>query len=120
MRLIIHGEIVPYVRVGRERWTDRARRYFASKDAIQIQARSQMAARGYEMLPGQTPFKMTIRFARRKLWTCDTDNLFKAVADALQGIAYPDDRWMSVIGGSKGGTGGGEDLAIIEIEEVGK
>lgn len=99
--LVIRGEIVPYVRVGRERWTDRARRYFASRDAIQLQARAQMALRNREMLPGQTPLRIVTTFERRRLWTCDADNLFKAISDALNGIVYPDDRWIAEIEISK-------------------
>jgi len=47
-----------------------------------------------EPLPSRTPLAVEIRLCTRSLHRCDVDNLAKAVLDAMNGIVYPDDRWI--------------------------
>ena len=110
------GEIVPYVRVGQERWTPRARRYFASKDNLGLAVKLQMQANGWPMLPPKTPFVVSALFWRRRLYTADVDNLVKAALDALQGIVFEDDRYCLRVEAEK--RRGGADFMELEIEEV--
>lgn len=112
MRFEIPGEIVPYTRVGQERWTKRAKRYFASKDNIGLAIKLQMNARGWAAIPPKTPFVLRARFVRRKLWVGDVDNLAKAVLDSAEGIAFDNDRYCVRVEAEKAR---GADCVEIEI-----
>lgn len=83
------GEIVPFVRVGRERWTARATRYAASKDAIAWAVRAAVGGRvtGSEQA-GRWAVSMAIK--RRKA-RGDLDNVVKALLDSCQGVLWADD-----------------------------
>ena len=111
----IPGPITPYTRVGQERFTERARRYFASKDNIGLMIRLQMRANGWESIPDRTPFVMRARFARRALWRGDVDNLAKTILDSAQGIVFRDDVFCVRIEAEKER---GEDWSWIEFEET--
>jgi len=82
------GYIVPYTRVGRERWTERARRYFASRDNLRYIISLQNAQNGSQWLT--EPFEVKLYFYRKSK-KGDLDNLVKAVLDAAEGVLYPND-----------------------------
>ena len=115
LRFEIPGPIVPYVRVGQERWTKRARDYFASKDNIGLAIKLQMLASGAQPIPDRTAFSLKATFTLPGLYKCDTDNLLKAVLDALQGVVYRDDRYCVRVEAEKKR---GKAFALIEVEEV--
>lgn len=85
------GYFVPYVRVGRERDTVRAERYRDSQAALAWSAKAAwgnaapLSSREVEV------FALIVRRSRRG----DSDNLMKAILDAIKGIVYNDDRQVS-------------------------
>lgn len=94
----LSGPIKPYVRMTqRSRFVDpQAKEYRASKEAMRLELQAQMAQRGLDMLPGQTPLEVaitTFRCNHRQ----DLDNIIKAVLDACNGVVWPDDRWVDKI-----------------------
>ena len=94
----LRGVFKPYVRMTRRGKfvKQNAKDYLASKFAIGLQAKQQM--NGAAMLPGQTPLAVTIYIERQGgFHNRDLDNEVKAILDALQGIAFPDDRWVDTI-----------------------
>ena len=97
MNFVIKGEIKPYVRMTRRgKWSSpQAQEYLASKAAIQMQLKAQMAGR--EPL-GREPLsvRLWIRVSER-LHTKDLDNQIKAILDACNGIVWADDRWVDAI-----------------------
>jgi len=111
------GLIVPYTRTTQgSKWNARSRRYFASKENLALSVKLQMRRCGNKRLPDKTPFLLRAHFTRRNFLTCDLDNLAKAVADALNGIAYDDDRYCVRLEATKRR---GPDFAEIEILEAG-
>ena len=99
MDFIIKGEIKPYVRMTRRgKWVDPdAQAYLASRAAIQMQLKAQMAERGYSAL-GRAPIRVRLWIrVWERLHTKDLDNQVKAVLDACNGIVWADDRWIDDI-----------------------
>jgi len=96
LRFTITGRIIPYVRMTqRGKYVKpEAQRYLASKDAIGLQLRQQMAANGWEMLP-RVPLAVRIEIESTDgLHRSDLDNEVKAILDAAQGVVYPNDCWV--------------------------
>ena len=98
----IPGAIIkPYVRMTqRGKFVNaQAQAYLTSKAALSFQIKSAMNAAGKEMLPGQTPLKVVIRLyaPSNPGHRCDLDNQIKAILDACNGVAFPDDRWVDEI-----------------------
>jgi Holliday junction resolvase RusA-like endonuclease len=92
-----------------------AQEYLASKAAIALQFRSQMA--GGEMI-GRHPLGVEILFCRTGgFHHCDLDNLVKGVLDAANGIVYADDRWIDSIIANRIAHGGSEDKTIFKVWE---
>ncbi len=95
MRLVIEGRPVPYLRMtqkevamatsGKGRKADRIQRYWAWKDEVGWEAKRA------GVRPATGPVSLMVR-----VWATrphgDVDNYLKGVADALNGIAYEDDR----------------------------
>jgi crossover junction endodeoxyribonuclease RusA len=100
---IIKGRFKPYVRMTqRGKYVKpEAREYLASKDRIGYDIAEQMRQRGQEMLPGQTPLWVEIRISPA-LHNRDLDNEAKALLDAMNGVVFPDDRWVDVLTASRG------------------
>ncbi|MCE7937131.1 MAG: RusA family crossover junction endodeoxyribonuclease [Chloroflexi bacterium CFX6] len=115
---VIPGEIVPYTRIGRERWTDRARRYLASRDAVRSIAAAAVGAQiDDEARSGRWYAGVTFyRFKRRG----DVDNLLKAVLDALQGVVWHDDAQVDAIDARRMRCRRGEDRAVVAVAEIGR
>lgn len=102
----IAGEIVPYVRVGRERWTDRARRYLSSRDWL----RGELARAFGASDEDRAAYWSVILDIHRYKARGDTDNLLKAVLDAAEGVLWDNDgqvydvlarRWPCAKGGDR-------------------
>ena len=76
-----------------------AQQYLASKDRLATRIKEQMQLRGKSMLPGKTPLKVVIRLyaPTNPGHKCDLDNQIKAICDACNKIAFPDDRWVDQI-----------------------
>lgn len=96
------GKPVPYMRMTqRGKFVKpEAKRYLASKDALALQMRAQMAGRpplGREPLIVHLEFWYTSGPDHRR----DLDNEIKAVLDAGNGIVWEDDRWIDVIVASR-------------------
>lgn len=98
---VIQGRVVPHVRVGRERFTERAKRYRSDQDRIEWLVRLAFSKAGVRS--AGRPWRLEVRayFAPAKKTgeiplTCgDIDNIAKSVADALQRSGCtPDDAWM--------------------------
>lgn len=90
--LLLPGQVVPHVRVGGERGTDRAKRYHSYKRRADADAQALVLEQGLR-LPQDTDarwylFTTFYRYYKRG----DADNLHKAVADVLEGTVYPNDR----------------------------
>jgi crossover junction endodeoxyribonuclease RusA len=112
---IIKGRFKPYVRMTqRGKWVKpEAQEYLASKAALAWEIVEQMNARQWGMLPGQTPLWVEIRIAPA-LHNRDLDNEAKAVLDAMNGIVFPDDRWVDVLSAARG-SNGGKEVTIINV-----
>lgn len=105
--------VVPYVRVGRERWTDRASRYLASKDALALAIRQARTAAGVTGPADDQHMNWAVTLAvrRKSRRHYDLDNVVKAVMDAANGIVWADDRQVSHLGATKHGPG--EDSMLV-------
>lgn len=115
MHLELRGPIVPYVRMTRRGKYVRedAQRYLESQTALRVQMRMQMTRLGYVMAQGQTPLFVELYFG----WIshrCDLDNLVKACLDAMNGVVYPDDRWVDMV---KALRHDGDGMLRINVEE---
>ena len=115
LSLVIEGKIKPYVRMTqRSKWVNpQALEYLASKDAIRIQARSQMADE--VMLPAKTPLYAVITICQPGIYRSDLDNIVKAIFDGLQGEAFKDDRYIVAIIASKKKTTEYQTTVIIGV-----
>lgn len=87
--VVYHSPLVPFVRVGRERWTRRAKRYMACKDAVADAIREQAGVVGDVMRAAG--WRVDIDIDRRRA-DGDLDNLLKLWMDAAQGILWTDDK----------------------------
>lgn len=115
-RFEIEGRIIPYVRMTqRSKYSDpRAKAYLASQTANGLQVKSQMSLNGWDMLPGQTPLFLAVVFAYPGGWhNKDVDNQYKAVADACNGVVYPDDRWIDLAAALR--VKGGREVAVALV-----
>lgn len=95
----IAGAIVkPYVRMTqRGKWVKpEAQAYLTSKAALALQIKTAMNAAGKSMLPEKTPFSVFVWITTptSQGHRADLDNIFKAIMDACNGVAFPDDRWV--------------------------
>lgn len=113
LTIVITGEIVPYTRVGRERWTARAKRYFSSRDGL----RSMLAAEARGKVDdawrsGRWSVSATFhRYKRRG----DLDNLLKAVLDAFEGVLWDNDVQVDSFTARRVACRRGEDRAEITV-----
>lgn len=89
--LVYEAEVVPYVRVGRERFTRRASRYLASKDALALALRNAARFSGVTEADAAGSWSLYLTVERRTARRFDLDNVVKAVADAANGVAWADD-----------------------------
>jgi len=94
----ISRKIVPHVRVGRERWTPRAKRYRADQDAIEEHVRGVFDRAEVGQCPAPYRVIVDAYFAPAKSTgkipktAGDIDNVAKAILDALQRAGCtPDD-----------------------------
>jgi len=121
LRFVFAGKIKPYVRMTRRSKyaNPAAQEYLASKEAIQWQMKQQMGAAG--MLAAQTPLSVIIEFhIRERMHTMDLDNLIKAILDAGNGIAYPDDRWIDqIVARRRPGTAYRTVMTVQELPDCG-
>jgi Holliday junction resolvase RusA-like endonuclease len=103
MKFILSGHITPYTRTTQKmKWTERYQKYIASKEAIQRQVTNQMVMNNNKQIEKGQPFLMECRFfMEKRLYGSDLDNLVKAVADAMNGHAYYDDRYCVNITATK-------------------
>lgn len=116
IELQLAGPFVPYTRMTQgSKWSDRARRYLASQDALRLQMRSLMAACDAEMIGRGRPLSVRIAIYGTD-HRCDLDNQVKALLDAAQSVVFEDDRWIDRIEARRaGGDASGVMLAIKEI-----
>lgn len=112
----LDGRFKPYVRMTqRGKWVKpQAQEYIASKAALGFQMRVQMAQRGWDMLPGQTPLCVKV-WISPPLHNRDLDNEVKALLDAAQGVVFPDDRWVDRIEAVRV-YAGGEEGTVLSVE----
>ncbi len=97
IHMVLAGPVVPYTRMTRNcLWRDDAQRYLASKTALSVQMRAQMANHRWAMFPARVPLRLSVEFG----WcvhTHDLSNLLEAVEDAGNRIIWDDDRWIDCI-----------------------
>jgi Holliday junction resolvase RusA-like endonuclease len=100
IRLDYPHQVVPYVRVGQERWTQRATRYLASKDALALHLRlatpnAYSARIAFPDGANHWGVRLTVRRRTRRAY--DLDNVVKAVMDSANGIIWADDAQVDQI-----------------------
>jgi Holliday junction resolvase RusA-like endonuclease len=95
---IPNTDIVPYVRMTRRGKfvNPRAQKYLSSKNTLSMLIKSEMVEHDYDMMPAKTPLwvNILVQVPSSQGHRADIDNICKAVLDACNGIAYPDDRWI--------------------------
>lgn len=93
--------VKPYVRMTRKgMWvSEQAQEYLASKGRLAAHIKEQMNLQDKESMPRKTPLKIVIRLyaPTDPGHKCDFDNQVKAILDACNGNAFPDDRWVDQI-----------------------
>jgi crossover junction endodeoxyribonuclease RusA len=93
--------IKPYVRMTqRGKYVNKqAQQYLASKGRLSARIREQMNLQGKDMMPAGTPLKVVIRLyaPTNPGHKADLDNQVKAILDACNKTAFPDDRWVDQI-----------------------
>jgi Holliday junction resolvase RusA-like endonuclease len=102
------GPLVPYTRVGRERWTKRATRYLSGKDALAWTLKEAAAKEGLPEGGLSGEWFVNASFYRHAALG-DIDNLLKAVLDAGNGIIWTDDRFVIGIVARRHPAAQGED-----------
>lgn len=115
--LKLKGPFKPYVRMTQRGKFVRpnARAYLDSKMRMQLQLKREMDNR-HPMLPGQTPLYVYILIGHsRGFHNRDLDNELKAILDAMQGIVFPDDRWVDEIQVQR--IASQDDLVHIYVQE---
>ncbi len=116
IELTLTGAVKPYVRMTRRgKWTNaQAQEYLASRMSLALQAKEQM--RGRAPL-GRMPLRVHIIFSvSERMHTKDLDNLVKAVLDALNGVAWQDDRWVDEISAVR--RLAEDNKTIVHVEEL--
>lgn len=117
----IDGYIVPYTRMtARGKHSPRAQRYLASQQAMRLQFQTQMAAKGWDVLPEMNlGLIVTIYQDGRNRW--DISNVLKAIEDAGNGVVWPDDRYIQmlhVIARPQEDTGPRTWVFVVPMREV--
>lgn len=114
IQLLYTDPLTPYVRVGRERFTPRATRYLASKDALALAIRLRAAAAGHTAPDPAGEWAVALAVSRRTAHRYDLDNVVKAVMDAANGIIWQDDHQVASIVADRLPRGGswGDRLAV--------
>lgn len=118
--LLYTDPLVPYVRVGRERWTPRATRYLASKDALARAIRLHAVAAGHQAPDPTGEWVVALAVSRRTAHRYDLDNVVKAVLDAANGIVWQDDHQVASIVADRlpHGRGAVGDRLAVEFTPV--
>lgn len=114
--LSYQGAFQPYTRMTRRgKFADpAAQEYLDSQMRLSLSFKAQMARAGYDMLPAQTPLAASVVITRSgRLHTRDLDNEVKAVLDALQHLAFPNDCWIDQITVSR--SLGAEDSVHVAL-----
>lgn len=113
IRLDYPHEVVPYTRVGRERWTPRAMRYLASKDALALHLRLACRDSRRALPDAAARWGVSVHVQRRTRRAYDLDNVVKAVMDAANGITWADDAQVVRIVADKHPAGA--DHLVVEL-----
>jgi crossover junction endodeoxyribonuclease RusA len=85
--MTVPGNPVPW-----ERARSRGAQHFTSPRSRAHKARIQVHAKQAKLPRLAGPLRLSATFYRVNAQACDVDNLAKAVQDALNGVAYEDDR----------------------------
>lgn len=121
LRFELTGKIKPYVRMTQKGKFIRVRNgkptqaaeYLDSKAALQWQFKAQMVGR--EPF-GREPLCVSITvFYQGGFHNHDLDNVIKAILDAMNGIVYPDDRWIDAICAVRGSADDEELSAVVRV-----
>lgn len=126
----LQGRVVPYVRVGKEKHTKRAKRYYADRDRVFAAVLDAVRRAGFDSFPLPAPycveaiayFKPAGKRAKSpggfSLTDGDADNIAKAIADHIEktkrrpvGI-IGNDALVESIRGTKRLTGPGEEERV--------
>lgn len=110
-----HGPVVPHVRVGRERWTARAKKYRASQDALGWAFLASARACGVPEGGISGAWEVELSF-HRSAALGDLDNLAKAALDSANGIIWSDDRMIVKITATLERCKKGEDRVIVDAQ----
>lgn len=84
---VVPGNPIPW-----ERARSRRGQHFTAPRTREHKAKIQVCAKAARIPRLLGPVKLAVTFFRDSAQPCDIDNLAKAVQDALNGIAYGDDR----------------------------
>lgn len=92
----LEGKVVPYTRrTFKGKYSDAAKRYHASQNAIGWQYKIQLREFDWPMMPTQTPLFLEVDYqVPERIHTFDFDNVLKALSDAAQGIVFKNDLWV--------------------------
>lgn len=115
IRVVVEGEVVPCIRIGVERWTDRARRYMGWQDAFRLR----LSAAAPRPLPLWTlgEIEIDVLFFRYRR-AGDLDNLVKSVLDAANRVLFKDDRQVSRITAERIHCDKGDDTTVLVVRPL--
>jgi len=118
-RIFIEGSVVPFVRVGPERYTRRARRYRNCKHAMAETAAASLMLQRHKPTQQERDglWQVSLMFWRYRK-TGDLDNLMKTVLDAMQGILWTDDKQVKALDGIVYQTPKDEDATAIYAQTM--
>lgn len=121
--LTIPGKPVPHVRMtrgqvqamrGGANVNRQAQRYLAYKEVIGWEWKIQMA--GVQPIEGDVRIHVAVHLVKPQSRRWDVSNVLKAVEDALNGLAYADDK--QIVDARITVGQGHEDYVEVEMEEV--
>lgn len=114
VRVVYEGPLVPFVRVCRERATERAIRYMACKEAVSWAIRQQAGPVDAVSRAGRWSVRLLVE---RRRADGDADNLLKLWLDAGQGILWNNDVQVEA-GQFEVRRGRVRDYALLEAEVI--
>ena len=115
MTFVVPGEPVPK---DRHRTDEYGNRYNPSEKAEEFVQACYIAAMGKTEPVGKVTFRLTCVFYTKNRQVKDVDNMWKLVADALQGLIWKNDSQVWDMGGSHREIDKANPRTSVEVREV--